>query len=179
MGCSSAMQRQISKPNYCNKPSLVALTHLLTWHQRRMEITGHRFQVPNLTFTDSKSAVLVPNQQFTAILVPTSVFGSPSWLMFFFVLRCLFLLVVVFSHLLHIVTLISVTICSLIFFICTLKFVFRERPLPWKRLLVVLKFKLKILINLADFQLVDAYDHTTMNTPVLVWSRKSSIVGPG
>ena len=24
-----------------------------------------------------------------------------------------------------------------------------------------------------------AYDHTTMNTPVLVWSRKLSIVGPG
>ena len=32
--------------------------------------------------------------------------------------------------------------------------------------------------SLWNLQLI-AYDHTTMNTPVLVWSRKLSIVGPG
>ena len=43
----------------------------------------------------------------------------------------------------------------------------------------VLKRNKDLRINLQDLPHLNAYDHTTMNTPVLVWSPKLSTVGPG
>ena len=46
-------------------------------------------------------------------------------------------------------------------------------------ILLVLKSSRDLRINMQDLPTVNAYDHTTMNTPVLVRSPKLSIVGPG
>ena len=78
------------------------------------------------------------------------------------------------------VTLISVTICSLIFFICNLEELFEGRPglryfcpcgvLQRARHLYSCNIRLTY-VSCNDYQFNSqpfAYDHTTMNTPVLV-----------